>query len=331
MTPRLRTQLSRALVVPLVAALVLAVQFIVTDGGGPVRAAIVARAAASAAQQSEPVVPPPAPALPAPAPLAPAPLAMAAPQPEPPRTGMARAAVDAAESVAPERTDFAVAVLDRDTGELALGKRGTEPFYTASLSKVVVAVDIVDRRRLEGLVVTPADLELLHRALSASDDGAMNALWSRFDGAGAPARVSARLGLSGTTAPSDPSQWGEMSVPAVDHVRIWQYILDAEPSTERTLLISAMQSAPATARDGFDQAFGLLAPEIRGADGTGSVAKQGWMCCFSGRYYLHSAGAVGADDRYLVALLARIPRGVGWEPARQQLDSIATAAVQALS
>ena len=54
------------------------------------------------------------------------------------------------------------------------------------------------------------------------------------------------------------------------------------------------------------------------------------MCCFSGKTYLHSSGAVGAGDRYLVILLTREPRGPGWAAARAGLDQIATAAVRAL-
>jgi hypothetical protein len=142
--------------------------------------------------------------------------------------------------------------------------------------------------------------------------------------------VSARLGLEGTAAPKRTGQWGEVEVTAVDYVRIWRYVLDEMPSNDRELLITDMQAAPAIAKDGFDQAFGLLSPEVRG-DGSGAVAKQGWMCCFSGRYYLHSAGVVGADQRFLMALLTREPRtGGGWKAARTEVTGIATQAVAAL-
>lgn len=40
------------------------------------------------------------------------------------------------------------------------------------------------------------------------------------------------------------------------------------------------------------------------------------MCCFSGIYYMHSSGAVGEDQRFLVTLLTRIPRAPGgWDAA----------------
>ncbi|MEU7813224.1 hypothetical protein [Pseudonocardia sp. NPDC049154] len=107
-------------------------------------------------------------------------------------------------------------MLDRDLGERASAGAAAEPTYAASLSKLVLAVDVLDRRRAEGLAVTEPDLALIRRALGPSDDAAMNALWSRFDGAAAASRVAARLDLAGTTDLDVPSQWGEMRVSADD-------------------------------------------------------------------------------------------------------------------
>ncbi|MEJ3652194.1 hypothetical protein WEH80_04210 [Actinomycetes bacterium KLBMP 9759] len=253
-----------------------------------------------------------------------APTTTEAPQAE---RGLAQRAVTAAEGAARPSTSLAVAVLDRATGELAVGNRGTEPFLTASLSKIVLAVDVLDRRRMQEIAVSDADIAMIQRALGPSDDAAMSALWGLFDGPGAAGRIGARLGLTGIGPPRDPSQWGEMSVPAVDMVRIWAHILDGMPIADREILIGAMRAAPPRARDGFDQAYGLLVP---GAADQGSVAKQGWMCCISGTYYLNSAGALGPDSRFLVTLLTRQPRRPGWEAARQELDRIALATGQAL-
>jgi hypothetical protein len=121
-----------------------------------------------------------------------------------------------------------------------------------------------------------------------------------------------------------------MDMSPADSVRIWQYILDEMPAADRDLLLSAMDAAPATAVDGFDQAFGLLSPAVDGPGAVGAVAKQGWMCCFSQQYYLHSTGVVGPDHRFLVTLLTRQPRSAGWAAARQELDRIASATVNAL-
>ena len=44
------------------------------------------------------------------------------------------------------------------------------------------------------------------------------------------------------------------------------------------------------------------------------------MCCFSGQYYLHSAGLVGVDERFVVAVLTRVPSGSRLErgPSRRR-------------
>lgn len=319
-----------------VLAVALAVPMIAGTGPDTLRAAMIVPAAPA----------PPAPAPPTPAPPVPAPSTAAPPVPAPaPPTsppssvppgvpvppGPAAAAVAAAEDAAAGSTELAVAVLDRTTGEVAIGAGGAAPFFTASLAKVVVAVDVLDRRRTEGLAVSDVDLDLLRRALGPSDDEAMNALWTRFDGFGAPARVTASLGLAATNAPEQPGQWGEVSVSAADNLRIWQYILDAMPAADRDFLVAAMEVAPTISRDGFDQAFGLLSPAVDGPDAPGAVAKQGWMCCVAGQRYLNSVGFVGADQRFLVAVLTRYPRGSGWDAARTEVDGIADATVQALN
>ncbi|MHA6779889.1 serine hydrolase [Pseudonocardia saturnea] len=298
------------------AVLALAIPVIATQ----TRPAPMASVQPSSGPQTSPAMPPP---------VAAPPFGEAPARTAPPR--LAQAAVDAAQAAAQPSTELGVAVLDRVTGETAVGARGGEPFYTASLSKLVVTVDVLDRRRTEGLVVTDADVALIRRALGPSDDSAMNVLWVRFDGVGSAARVSADLGLAGTTAPVDPSQWGEMSVPAGDFLRLYTYVLDGLPAADRDLVVGALAAAPPTAADGFDQAFGLLDPVVDGPGAPGAEAKQGWMCCFSGQYYLHSAGVVGPDERYVVVVLTRIPQGPGWAAARAEVTAVASAAVRALT
>lgn len=271
-------------------------------------------------------------ARPMPAP-APATSANAVPAP---RQGLAAAAVAAAEAASGD-VGFApgppagapvgstIAVLDRRTSEVAVGQGGTAGVLSASLSKLVLAVDMVDRRRTEGLPITDVDTDLVRRALGPSDDAAMSALWSRFDGPGAAPRISARLGLTGVASPRDPSQWGEMVVTASDLLHVWKHVLDELPAADQELLIGAMAAAPARATDGFDQAFGLLAPGLPVEVG---AAKQGWMCCIRGQNQLHSVGVVGPDDRFVMAVLATTPTAA---TARQLVDRMVAAASGALS
>lgn len=207
-------------------------------------------------------------------------------------------------------SDVGLALLDLHTGQV-VSAQGDKPFYSASLSKLVVAFDALRQQPSD------EDRDLIRRALSASDDNAMDVLWTRFDGMGAIGRVAAEAGLTGTHAPDDPSQWGEVVITANDMVRLYEHIL---ASPERDEIIAALSSATATAADGFDQAFGLLGV-------TGAYAKQGWMYYLPSDVYLHSAGVV--DDRYAVAVLTTSPTG-NWTTARESVNAVTTAALAKL-
>ncbi|CAL9599257.1 Putative lipoprotein LppW [Actinosynnema sp. ALI-1.44] len=210
--------------------------------------------------------------------------------------------------------DLGLAVLDLATG-VQTGSRADVPFPTASLSKLVVAVDVL------GGDVTEEDRDLLRRALSASDDDAMNALWTLRDGMGAVERVAAAAGLTATHAPPDASQWGDVETSAADVVRLYRYALTALPEPERDFFVAALSSAPRTAADGFEQDFGLLAP------GLGAYAKQGWMWYHPAELYLHSAGVVAG--RYAVALLS-VQSGVDEGAARDHVTAVAKSLAAAL-
>lgn len=208
------------------------------------------------------------------------------------------------------KSDVGVAVMDLDSGQV-VSEQGDQPFYSASLSKLILAVDALQQP------LSADDEDLIHRALSASDDNAMDVLWTRFDGMDAIGRVATEAGLTGTHAPDDPSQWGEVVITANDMVRLYQYILG---SPVRDTIVAALSSAPATAADGFDQAFGLLGV-------TGIYAKQGWMYYLPSDVYLHSAGVL--DNRYAVAVLTTNPTG-SWTTARQSIDAVTKAVLAKL-
>ncbi|HEX7302723.1 serine hydrolase [Lentzea sp.] len=208
-------------------------------------------------------------------------------------------------------SDVGIAVLDLESGQV-VSEQGDKPFYSASLSKLILAVDALQQQ------LSADDQDLVHRALSVSDDNAMDVLWTRFDGMGAIGRVAAEAGLTGTHAPQDPSQWGEVVVTADDMVRLYHYILG---SPVRDAVVADLSSAQATAADGFDQAFGLLGV-------TGAYAKQGWMYYLPSEVYLHSAGVL--DNRYAVAVLTTNPSG-DWATARQSINAVTQAVLGKLT
>lgn len=203
------------------------------------------------------------------------------------------------------KSDVGFAVMDLQTGQV-VSDQGDKPFFSASLAKLILATDALQQPLSE------EDQDLIHRALSVSDDDAMDVLWERFDGMDAIGRVAAEAGLTGTHAPDDPSQWGEVVITANDMVRLYHYILG---SPVRDTIVADLSSAQATAADGFDQQFGLLGV-------TGAYAKQGWMFYLPSEVYLHSAGVL--DNRYAVAVLTTSPTG-SWTTARQSINAVSSA------
>jgi len=239
----------------------------------------------------------------------------------------ARAAVDATAPAGRERRNvtLAVAVLDRTTGEITTNAEGDTPLRAASVAKLFTIADILSRREAGQVTTTAADEERIRRALSLSDDAAMNALYSRFGGPEGIARVAALLGLARTTPPTRPGQWGEVETSARDVAALYAFVLTRLSPADRDLVVSSLAAAPSTAADGFDQGFGLLDPARRGS----AAAKQGWLCCLQSSVDLHSAGLPDAGGRYVVVLLSNQPRG--YPAARTLLDDAASAARDALA
>ncbi len=234
------------------------------------------------------------------------------------------AGLQVAEKTAAE-VDMGIAVMDLRTGEL-VGSGGDKPYYSASLSKLLLVVDVLDRRAAGELALSDDDLDLVDRALSYSDDSAMDVMWTRFDGMGAVDRVAARVGMTGTRSPDDPSQWGEVVVTANDMVRLYQYVLGGRlAQADRDLVVDALTAARQQAADGFDQYFGLLDGAARG--NRAAYAKQGWMYYLPNDVYLHSAGVV--DDRYAIAVLT-VQSGVSTDTARIRLADVVGAVLAPL-
>nr|CEL19337.1 Putative lipoprotein lppW precursor [Kibdelosporangium sp. MJ126-NF4]CTQ94864.1 Putative lipoprotein lppW precursor [Kibdelosporangium sp. MJ126-NF4] len=198
-------------------------------------------------------------------------------------------------------------MLDLRTGQLAVA--GTEEFYSASLSKLMLVVDMLDR----DVELTPTVHTLIDRALGPSDDDAMNSLWVRFDGPEAITRVATSLGMVATETSDDPSQWGEVKVSPAGYARLYHHIMTEMDPGDRDAVVTALSAAPATAADGFNQYFGLLGGPLN------AFAKQGWMY-YGNRLYLHSAGVVGT---YVVVLMSSQVPSAG--VARANLSAIAAA------
>lgn len=251
------------------------------------------------------------------------------PAPPPPVVSLQQA-VSAAEKAKPAQMTLGVAALNADTGELAVGANGKMQFFSASIAKLVLVVEILDTSRSVNKPVPDTDMKLIKRALSGSDDGAMNVLWGTYSGVKAISNVAARLSLGGIKTTADPDQWGEVLVTAADLALLYRHVLREMAPEDRAVIVGALAAAQQIAVDGYYQFFGLL--------GNGAservYAKQGWVTYRPSRQYLHSAGVVHdarTNNDYALVLLSIQSPNPGTKAAAERITTVGSAAIKALN
>ncbi|MGV9359216.1 hypothetical protein [Amycolatopsis sp. NPDC003731] len=96
-----------------------------------------------------------------------------------------------------------------------------------------------------------------------------------------------------------------------DVVTVYRHITAALPEEQRGFLTGAMESAPRTAVDGFDQHFGIP----RAFSGAAWAVKQGWGSSES-RRVLNTTGLVRTPSgTYAVAVMASWSDTIDWPAA----------------
>lgn len=213
--------------------------------------------------------------------------------------------------------DLGVVVLDRDEGELALAHLPDAEFTSASLVKLLVAIEALQGGEPAARV---------HAMLARSDDEMASALWVSYGGPEIVTRWASRIGLEATRPPADPGRWGDTVMTARDVARIYSYLLDEAPGRVREVVLGALRASTPNGADGFDQTFGI--PDAAG--GLSWAAKQGWSCCIGGRI-LHSTGLLGADDRFVVVVLSASPVELPWPEVRAHVTALTSRVVETVT
>ncbi|ATL70015.1 hypothetical protein CRH09_31360 [Nocardia terpenica] len=231
-------------------------------------------------------------------------------QAAPPRlsaTDLAQQMVSAIDAASPG-TRVGIDVVDTNTGAVLASVDADQQFYTASVVKLLIGIDA-----FEGQGWQPDSLttDQVQRMLSASDDDIADELWDVNGGNAIVDRMIARIGLTGTQPPDDPSQWGETLTTAQDVVAVYRYLTTSVPQPARDLIVNALVDVTPVAADGTDQYFGI--PDALPT--AGWAVKPGWMSLDSSTT-LDTTGLVGANAaaplHYAVVVLSAQPAGVDW-------------------
>ena len=232
------------------------------------------------------------------------------PKPKGAASGVDQSSLAAAAQTVEPNTTLAAVVFDRVSGAPLLSVDGDRQFRSASLVKLMIAIDALDRG------ASAQDRAALSTMLMVSDDDIASSFWVKA-GPDLIPRVVALIGLQGTEPPELAGRWGEVKVTANDMVRVYRYVLGRMPAEDRALIVDALAQAPQYAADDFDQYFGI--PD--GLDAQWAI-KQGWGNN-DHAMVLHSTGLVGRKWRYVVVLLTEHPLGSGW---RTSANSVTAAA-----
>lgn len=206
-----------------------------------------------------------------------------------------------------EGIDLGVVMRDLHTGEDLFAHNADQPFDSASLVKILIALDGLTAKRY------PPD-EVV-RMLATSDDDAASRMWSDAGGSRIVAMWAKRVGMTGTTPPEDPNRWGDTQTTAADLALLYAYLLEDPVGP---VVLEGLGQMSDFGVDGFDQRFGVPAA----AGDRQWAVKQGWACCRNGRI-LHSTGLVGPDNRYVVVVLTGQPATTSVAAARSKVTQIA--------
>jgi hypothetical protein len=236
----------------------------------------------------------------------------------------------------PPGVTAAVAVYDRQTGTFTEQRQVTLRFRSASLVKLLIALDYLWNRG-PGYAVPAADRPRLDLMLRSSDDNAASYFW-QLDGRDAVVtRMVGRLGLQNTAPPSAVGKtgWGSTTLSVADLVRVYRYVLEKAPGPVRDLVMGDLHQSTRCGTDHYDQSFG-----IPGAFQRPWAVKQGWYgypdapvdpCTATASTrlpgpvvvpvaallgtVLHTTGTVGPGDRTIVAILTEQPDGTSFAKA----------------
>jgi len=231
-----------------------------------------------------------------------------------------------------------IAVFDRQTGSFTMQHNATMRFRSASLVKLLIALDYLWDRG-PGYAVPAADRDRLQLMLRSSDDSAATYYWSRNGQGEIVTRMSARLTLRDTAPPpaARPKAWGYTALSAADIVRIYRYVLDDAAAPVRDFVMDNLRQSTRCGTDRYDQSFGIPSAFEKpwavkqGWSGFGDVPAIPCTGTTQARYevvgildgrVLHTTGTVGPDDRSIVAVLTQHPSGTSFAKATATLTNL---------
>ncbi|GGM40380.1 lipoprotein [Longimycelium tulufanense] len=255
-------------------------------------------------------------------------------------------------------------VLDRTTGQARAKLNEQFQFRSASLVKLLIAIDYLERLGPDAQV-PEEDLGRLQRMLRSSDDYAASELWVLNGWNKIIERSVPRIGLRDTEPPVDRRFWGYTAISARDVARTYQFILDKAQPRTRDVIMTNLRQATKCAADGFDQHFGIPrvlggrwaikqgwsgfgeAPEVRCVDQKRAVSRSRALSgeaqdaekdapsrlqapfveegLDTKRRAMHTSGTHGKGDQDIIVILSLQPEGTSYDESANRLTALTKA------
>lgn len=187
-------------------------------------------------------------------------------------------AFSAPEPRVPDGMTASYLVADADSGEVELGKGEHEQYRSASIVKLLLAIDYLENLG-PGTDLPEEDEALLEPMLRSSNDDAASVFWVRGGQARIIERMVEKIGLEDTAPPpaDHPGVWGYTAISAADVAKTYDYLLEEAAPQIRRFVLRNLDEHTRCAADGFDQSFGIPSA-VEG----GAAVKQGWSGFGSG-------------------------------------------------
>jgi hypothetical protein len=185
--------------------------------------------------------------------------------------------------------DFAVAVLEHDTG-ISYTFGADEAFETASVVKVEILAALLLQARDHGRSLTANEQSLAKVMIRQSDNNAATTLWWKIGGASGLSDANDTLGLT-ETVPGTGGWWGLTKTTVSDQVKLLDAIADPTgPLGDSNQVILDLMGSVVD-----DQDWGVSAAT---GPGESTALKNGWMTQSNqgGRWSVNSVGRVTGTD-----------------------------------
>lgn len=205
------------------------------------------------------------------------------------------------------RGQVAISLIDTATGHQVDNRLGQLSYHSASLIKVVMALDKLERVEAAGRGLTEEEQEDLHQLIRYSNDDTGSKWWSQLGGPAVVTWVRQKTGLTHITPPASSSAWGATGITAHDWAILYRHLATDDGTFShqaRDTVLNEMRNVVAEQRWGIPTAI----------HASTAAVKPGWYDEGTA-WRIHStviADFGGAANRYIaVCLTDGAPHALG--------------------